>query len=344
MELILSAISVGGLVGAANQYACLLIVAIAARLGWVELSPPVAFMSGYWFIGILAVFFLLNIAPAYASLLSPGVMNVIDSITNFLGGFIVPLSGALLSLASVGIIANMNPEMLNIIETLKIFNADGSLGVTSAAIAGVGGVTAAALTGMKGLAKPAISASTGTTATVDAPLFATLEVIAAAVLMGLAYLLSKVNPWLLVGLTGIVVLMITGLLIYAIYRLWQLRKGLGKVLYLAQVYPRAGLAVVAEFFVWGSGWLAWKSWGRGVIMLFILALWLIGFFLVQPLIVGFFAFFPLVMPFIGAASVVILLLIYFGIGLYSARNLLNEIEPQIPAVSLDTPEHNFSKV
>jgi len=42
MELVLSAISSGGLVGAANQYLCLIIISVAAKSGPVRLAPQVS--------------------------------------------------------------------------------------------------------------------------------------------------------------------------------------------------------------------------------------------------------------------------------------------------------------
>ena len=98
MELVLSAISAGGLVGAGDQYLCLMIISIAAKTDLVKLTPQMTFMESWWFLGIVTVFWLLTIAPAYASLLSPGVMNAINTVVNFLSGFLVPASGALLAL------------------------------------------------------------------------------------------------------------------------------------------------------------------------------------------------------------------------------------------------------
>jgi hypothetical protein len=336
MELVLSAISAGGLVGAANQYACLLILSIAARLGWINLSVDMAFMTSYWFIGITGAFWIITLAPAYSSLLAPGVMNVINTISNFLSGFIVPFSSALLSLASVGVISSMNPDLNHIVETLKIFTPDGSIGGTGFAIAGAGAASATVLTAMKAIAKPGISAATGTTATISAPLFATIENIAAIVLMVLAYFLTKVDPWLLVVLAAVILIIFLVLLIFALYQLKRLKKGLGKVLYISQKNPRAGLSIITEFFVWGIGWLVWKYYARGVIMLFFLALWLIVFIIVQPIFVGLFAFFPPAIPFVGFSSIVFLLIIYGGIGLFTSRSLLKILEVEVektPAVS-----------
>lgn len=333
MELVLSAISAGGLVGAANQYACLLILAITARLGWITITPSMNFMTSLWFIGIVLVFWIITLAPAYASLLAPGVMNAIHTISNFLSGFIVPLSSALLSLASVGVIATLNPEMKNIIETLRIFNPDGSLGAMAFAVAGAGGGAGTALTAMKALAKPGISASSGTTGHAAAPIYATLENIMALVLMAAAYFLSKIDPWLLVALTAGVALILFGLLIFALIQLYRLKKGIGKVFDLLHTNPKAGLAIVCDFLIWGSGWLAWKSWARGFIMLIIWAGWLFIFFIVQPLFVGLFAFIQPVLPFVGTASIVLLIMSYFAIGLGSARALLRTIEKDLPSAN-----------
>lgn len=241
------------MVGAANQYACLLIIAISARLNLITLTSQMSFMSSYWFIAIIAAFWLLTIAPAFASILSPGIMNVVNTITNFISSFLVPLSSAMLSLASIGVLAGLNPELNNIMETLHFFDIDGRLSSTSYLVAGAGGVSALLLTGMRSLAKPAVSASIGSTGTISVPIFAVINNISAIVLVFLAYFLGKINPWLLVGLFAFVVLAILALLVFAIKQLWKLIKGIGRLLFLAQVEPKAGLAIAAEFILWGSG-------------------------------------------------------------------------------------------
>jgi len=282
MQLILSAISAGGLIGASNQYLCLLIVAIAAKLDWINLSDPMVFMEEWWFIAIVAVFWLITIAPAYATSLSPGVMNVINTVVNAISGLAVPISAAILSLASIGVIVELDPELRQMLETLQLFNADGGIGITGFVVAGSGAVTASALTGSKFLAKPAISTATGTAGTTSAPIYATLENVASIVLMGLFIILTRINPWLLVGLLAVITLLILGVLGYAIYQLWKLGKGIGKVLNLIETQPKAGLAVVSEFFVWGSGWLIWEYENRGLLRLVLWFLWLLLIFLGVP--------------------------------------------------------------
>jgi hypothetical protein len=128
MQLILSAISAGGVIGAADQYLCLLILAVGARFGLVDIMPPMAFMTSDWFIALVAVLWVLTVAPAYASAIAPGIMNVINTVVNFVSGFVVPVSSAMLSLASVGAIVNLNPELRGMFETLQIFNGNGGLG------------------------------------------------------------------------------------------------------------------------------------------------------------------------------------------------------------------------
>jgi len=285
MELLLSAISTGGLSGAGNQYLCLIIISVAAKLDLVSLAPPVAFMESWWFIAIVAVFWVLTALPAYGSLLSPGVMNAINTVVNFLSGFIVPASAALLTLASLGIIAEMNPELYDILQTLQVFDPSGqSVGKVGWLVAGGGALTASALTGAKFLAKPALSTATGTAGTASAPAYATVENVASVVLMALAYVLSQINPWLLVGLLALVVLTLVVVLAWSVYQLWKLGKGIGRVIRLVETRPQAGLSVVAEFLVWGSGWLIWKNWTRGLVRLGLWGLWITTIFFLLPAI------------------------------------------------------------
>ncbi|RLC79668.1 MAG: hypothetical protein DRJ03_16795 [Chloroflexi bacterium] len=285
MELLLSAISTGGLSGAADQYLCLIIISVAARFDLVSVAHPVAFIESWWFIGIVAVFWVLTTLPAYGSLLSPGVMNAVNTVVNLLSGFVVPASAALLTLASVGVIAEMNPELYDVLQTLQIFDPSGqSVGAAGWLMAGGGALTASALTGAKFLAKPAVSATTGTAGHISAPAYATLENVAAVILMALAYVLTRINPWLLVGLLALIVLIIVVVLAWAVYQLWKLGKGVGRVIRLIETRPRAGLAVVAESLVWGSGWLIWKNWNRGLVRLALWGLWVALVFVGIPAI------------------------------------------------------------
>ncbi|MBM4423375.1 MAG: DUF4126 domain-containing protein [Chloroflexi bacterium] len=324
MQLILSAISAGGMVGAADQYLCLLIVSLAARFGIVTLMPPMQFMTNGWFIGVVAVLWILTVAPAYGSLLAPGVMNFINTAVNFVSGFVVPISSAILSLASVGVIVNLNPELSAALETMRLFNGDGSVGPGGVMVAGASAAAAVSLTAMKGLAKPAIGASTGTAGHAAAPAFATYEAIASLVLMGIGYALSKIDPMLLVGLLIIVFIITAAMLGYAVYQLWRLKRGLGRVLRMAQENPRAGLAVAVEFFVWGLGWLVWGKYGRAAIMLCAWAMAVAAIFAVPSL----FAFFP---P-LSLVALSIMLALFAGVGFSTSGALMKLLETSAVSV------------
>ena len=220
----------------------------------------------------------------------------------------------------------MHPELQKFFETMNFFNTKGNFGGTSVFIAAASGVTATALTGLKALAKPIISTSTGTAATVSAPIYATLENIASIVLMVLAYFFSKINPWLLVVLLALVILSILGLVVYALMKLKQLKKGLGNVLALTENNPRAGFSVIGEFFIWGAGWLVYRYWARGVIMLLFYIIWWLAFLVIQPMFVALFSFFPPILPVMGLLSIVFLLFVFFIFGISSSKSLLKEIE------------------
>ena len=354
MQVILSAISAGGLVGAANQYLCLLIVSIAAKTGLVALAPQMRFMQSWWFIGIVAFFWLLTIAPAYASTLGPGVMNVINTVVSLISGFVVPVSAALLALASAGVIAEMHPQLPDILRSLQLFDADGDGAISSAGllIAGGSALTASVLTGAKFLAKPAVSMSSGTAGTFSAPIYATVENLASAVLMVLLYVLMRIDPRLLVGLIAVVTLLILGALAYTIHRLWKLGKGIGRAINLIETHPKAGLAVVAEFFVWGLGWLIWERWNRGVLRLVLWALWLAVIILAIPALTAAAGAALVVVPPLvilataaGTAAEVLVIMVGLYVGLCSAGALLrtfDDLEQAPAAASVPAPSTSQS--
>jgi len=345
MEPLLSAISTGGLVGAANQYLCLIIMSVAAKLGLVSLAPQVSFMESWWFIAIAALFWVLTVLPAYGALLSPGVMNVINTVVNFVSGFVVPASAALLTLASVGIIVEMHPDLYDILKTLQIFDPSGqSIGRVGWLIAGGGALTASALTGAKFLAKPAISTATGTAGAVSAPTYATAENVASVVLMALAYVLSQINPWLLVGLLALVTLTLVVVLVWSVYQLRKLGKGIGRVIRLIESRPRAGLAVVVEFLVWGAGWLIWEHWTRGLVRLVLWGLWIAMLLVVIPAVgtapgvtlaaIPILAFFVSALA-LGAEVVTVMVGLY--IGSRSARSLMKTFDEREEPILGTTP-------
>lgn len=331
MEIVLSAIAAGGLVGASNQYACLLVLSVAARLGIVELAGPMQFMSSFWFIGLVGFLWLVTIAPSFSTYLAPGVMHAVNSVVHFISGFVVPVSSALMGLAAAGVIVNLSPELRAAFDTLQIFNGEtGGIGGAGVVIAGASAATAVTLTGLKALAKPMLSAGTGTAGTASAPLFALAENVAAVVLMALAYVLSRIDPWLLVALLGVVLGLSLGLFALGLYQLWRLKKGIGRVLGLLQTHPRAGLAVCVEFFIWGLGWLVWARTARGVVSLLIWLVWLAVFISAQPLITALFALLPPLIPVALLSVNVLLIAVFVGFGLSTAGALLKMVEKETP--------------
>jgi hypothetical protein len=310
MKLVLAAISAGGVIGAADQYMCLLVISVLAKTGLIELSPDMStIFESWWFISVVAVFWLVTIAPSYASTLGPGVMNAVNTVVNLISGFMVPVSAALMALASAGIIAGMDPELQNSLQAMQLFdlNGDGSIGDGLFVIGG-SALTASALTGAKFLAKPALNTVTGTAGTVSAPVWATLENIASIVLMALLVVLLQIDPWLLVVLFGIVALVILGVLAYTVYRLWKLAKGIGRVVHLIENRPKVGWSIVAEFLVWGAGSMIWEKWSRGVFRLVLWMVWWVVLLLaipaVMPLTVG-----ALVVPVVGGLVPVMFVMI-----------------------------------
>ena len=325
MQLILSTIAAGGLVGAADQYLCLIIIGVMARLGIITLSPQMGFMESWWFLSIVALFWVVTVVPAYLSSLDPGVTKAFNVAANFLSGFLVPASAAIISLASVGIITSLHPDLKALLETLRIFTANGRIAPTGWAIAGGGALTAASLTAVRFLTKPATTATVGTLA---APVHATYENTASIVLMSLAYGLAKANPWLVVGLLALVTILTVALLVVAVLQLRRLEKGIGRALHLVQTNPRAGLAVVVEFFIWGVGWLMWRSWARGAIMLVVLALWWVVFLSLEGLALSSLALLPPLAPAAVPAAAGAMTALYAYIGLSSARALLHTLDKE----------------
>ncbi len=171
-----------------------------------------------------------------------------------------------------------------------------------------------------------LSAATGTTGHLAAPIFVTVENIFSIVLMIAPYILSTINPWLIIVLLGIVLIIILLAFIYAIYQMVKLKRGIGKVLYLAQTNPKAGLAIVVEFFVWGSGWLAWKTWGRGVLMILLWVLWVTFFIAMQGLVVGLFSFIPPAIPVLSFVAGALMLLFFLAIGFGTSGALMRFLE------------------
>jgi hypothetical protein len=340
-----AAISAGGLVGAGNQYLILLIVSVAARFNFFHLAPELGFMESWWFIGLVGLFWVVTILPAYASLLSPGVMNVVNTITNILSGFFVPISGALLSLTTAGVIVSMHPDLQRSLETLQLFGSEtAAASPTAWLIAGGGAVAAVGVNLAKFAAKPLLSAATATTGTTAAPAFATAENAASIVLTALIFLLTELSPWLLVGLLAGSLVIILGLIGYGIYQLWKLGKGAGKAMRLIKSNPKAGWAVLAESLVWGCGWMIWQKWEQAIPRLLSWGLWLVAVIMLIPAIaatasVALIAVPPLALlasiVALGAQTAVVLLGLM--VGLRSAAALMAELDRVAPRTFMPEP-------
>jgi hypothetical protein len=342
MKLVIAAISAGGVLGVADQYMCLLIVSILSKTGLITLSSEMDRVFGsWWFIGIVAFFWLLTTIPAYASALDPTIIKWVNNITNAVSGFLVPVSAALLALASAGVITHMHPDLQTSLDALQLFDsdADGVIGGPTLWVIGGSALTASALTGTKFLAKQAISVGTGTAGTpITGPVFATIENLASIVLMVLLYILSSINPWLLVGLLALILLLVLGMLVYALYKLWKLARGVGRVIHLVETRPRVGLSILAEFFIWGLGSLFWKKWPRGIFRIVLWVLWLLAIFLIIPSVIAFLGTVAVLMPileilvvslFVGAEVFVVVAGIY--VGLRSAASLMKLLDEPEPA-------------
>jgi hypothetical protein len=343
MKLVIAAISAGGVLGVADQYLCLLIVSILSKTGLITLSPEMDRVFGsWWFIGIVAFLWLLTTIPAYASALDPAIIKWVNNITNAMSGFLVPVSAALLALASVGVITHMHPDLQTSLNALQLFDSDGDgvIGGPGLLVISGSALTASVLTGAKFLAKQAIGVGTGTAGTpITGPVFATVENLASIVLMVLLYVLSSVNPWLLVGLLALVLLLVLGALVYALYKLWKLVKGVGRMIRLIETRPWVGLSILAEFFIWGLGSLFWKKWSRGIFRVVLWVLWLLTIFLIIPSVIAFLGTAAVLMPileilvvslFVGAEVFIVIVGVYLG--LRSAASLMSMLDKPGPAV------------
>jgi hypothetical protein len=342
MKLVIAAISAGGMLGVADQYMCLLIVSVLAKTGLITLTPEMDKVFGsWWFIGIVAFFWLLTTIPAYASALDPTVTKWINNVTNAVSGFLVPVSAALLALAAAGIITSMHPELKTSLEAIQLFDSDanGVIGGSGLLVIGGSALAASALTGTKFLAKQAIGAGTGTAGTpLTGPVFATVENLASVVVMVLLYILSVIDPWLIVALLAIVLLLMLGMLAYALYRLWKLAKGIGRAIHLVETRPRIGLSILVEFFIWGLGSLFWKKWPRGIFRIVLWMLWLLTIFLLIPSITALLGTVAVMLPILEVlvfalfvSAEVFAVVVGITIGLRSAASLMKILDQPEPA-------------
>jgi hypothetical protein len=129
-----------------NAYIPLLAVGIAERAGWLQLRQPFDLLGSWWFIGLIAVLLLVEIAA--------DKVPAVDHVNDVIQTFVRPAAGGLLAVAS---------------------SPGGKIEPWLLLVAGVliaGGVHA-----VKASARPVINASTGG---VGAPIVSTAEDVGAA--------------------------------------------------------------------------------------------------------------------------------------------------------------------
>jgi len=331
MELLISAMSAGGLVGVTNQYAFLIALSLASRYGLVEMGSGFKFMMSWPFIIAVAVLWVIQVAPAYASTAAPAVGNVLDAISGFVHGFVMPASSALVALASVGIIANLDPELQASIEAIHLINPNGTPTATTAVLAVGSSAIAMVLTGTKAVGKRSLGAATGADLAPGTPaIWATVESILSIVVVGLFIFLSRIDPRLLTVLLIVFAVIIFGATGYALYMLYRLAKGIGKVFRLIEANPRAGWAVALEAVAWGSGSLMWDYTNRATARILMWAAWVITLVIILPAATTFFAGILAVVAFvpaiIGAWLTFMVLIGGLWFGLRSAKSLMNQLE------------------
>ncbi len=303
-----AAVAAGGTLGASDQFLCLLLLGAAANYNLVSLPPEVAFMKSLWFLAVVAVIWIIDVAAAYSTFVALGAPNIFNFIANTLGGVLVPASGALLAIATAHMVALAVPTVAS-----SAAPADPTL------VGGAGALAATVVTFVKFLLKPMAATATGTFGTISAPVFETLENAAAVVLMGIMYVLIQIDPWLLAVFVFLLALALLAIALIVLYKLWQTGHGIGQVMQLIESNPRAGLAVVIEPFVWGGGWAMYRGWkaGQGK-----LALWAIAMFVLWVALPTVFIIIPpiaLMIPIVGSLAAIYLY------GLRSAQQLLKAI-------------------
>jgi len=308
-QFIFTSIMSGGAIGPADQYLCLILLSIASRSNWMQLPKEVNFISSGWFLILVGIIWIATVLPAYGSLIDPVFLRAVNTTVGLMGGILVPASGALLSLATANFISPT--------ETATMSNSDLWL------IGGGGAAVASTFTFVKFLIKPMLATATGMATTpFSAAVYKTIENIISLILMAAIYFLGSLNPWLLALLMATVGIILFALLIFALYQLWKLGQGIGKVLRLFETNPKAGFAVLLEPFIWGSGWILMKGWQSGSSKLVLWGGSLIIIWGILPII--FFIVPPLAatIPFLVSFGAIYL------IGIKSSKKLLLVIEAE----------------
>lgn len=326
MTTIFASIVSGGAIGVADQYLCLLLLSLATRFNLIQLPSEISFMSSDWFTIAIGVVWIATVLPAYGSLIDPVLLRFVNTTIGLFGGILVPASGALLSIATANFVGTSETAH-SAVQTIA-YHASSVPNSDLLLIGGGGAFFASLFTFIKFLIKPMLATATGMAATTaTAATYKTIENVIALVVMTTLYFLASISPWLLILLMAIITLILLTILVFALYQLWKLGQGIGKVIRLFESNPKAGLAVILEPFIWGSGWVLIKGWQSGVNKL---ALWAVSLFIIWFVLpIVFFIIPPIaaLIPFIATFAA-----IYF-IGIKSSKKLLETIEKEDKSIS-----------
>ncbi len=319
-QVMLSAIASGGALGISDQYLCLLLIGLAAQFKWIALLPEVSWMGSWVFIAIVGVLWVLTALPAYGSFLDPVFLRFINTTVGLFSGVLVPASGALLALATVQMVSpDTAAAWRGGAFYLSLANGGSDMDLV---IVGTGGATlASVVTFLKFLLKPMLSTVTGLVGTTaSGAVYKTAENVLSVVVMGLIWLFSA-HPWLLILLASIIIVGLFAGLTFAVYKLWQISQGIGRVLRLFETDPRAGMAVIVEPFIWGAGWLLVKQWQHGPYRLALWGVCVLVIWLAVPLALFFVPPLAAIAPFVLSIGGIYL------VGGWSAKKLLQHVIP-----------------
>jgi uncharacterized membrane protein len=137
-----------------NAYIPLLTVALAEKLGWIQLRQPFDILGEWWMIAIIAVLLIIEVVA--------DKVPAVDSVNDAIQTFVRPAAGGILAVAAAGQ-GDIHPVLLVVVGVLM-----------------AGGVHAA-----KASARPVLNAASGGTA---APVASAAEDFGAAIMSVLAIL------------------------------------------------------------------------------------------------------------------------------------------------------------
>ncbi|MFN0071175.1 MAG: hypothetical protein ACKVVP_06760, partial [Chloroflexota bacterium] len=221
IQTLLAVLASSGVVGISDQYLVLALVGLAVHLGLVVPAGPVAFIGHPWFIGVAVVGWLVTVIPAVFP-----HEPVTNAIVNFMSGPVSLVSGAVVALASAGMLEGVRPELAGSLYLLRRDAAWLSFNEYRSAdllVLGGGAAIAGGLTFMKFMAKPGIASHTGTWGTGAGMAFAATEAGLAVTLTPLMLWLQGQDPWLLIALGLVIALVAVFVLVVSIRWLLEAR-------------------------------------------------------------------------------------------------------------------------